>query len=120
MPRGSAPGAPGYERGSRRLAGCLSSSAPRTEQNANGSPNLPALIEESVSLPGLAQLRNESHLAQLYVGRHLSARQIAWLTETNRSVVLAALRRCGIPKNRHNRTHPGGSTSAMTTATTAW
>jgi hypothetical protein len=29
------------------------------------------------------------------------------LTKTNRSVVLAALSRCGIPKNGHNRTHPG-------------
>ena len=52
-------------------------------------------------------MRSKSYLAQLYAGRHLSARQIARLTETNRSVVFAALRKCGIPKNGHNRTHPG-------------
>jgi len=55
----------------------------------------------------LALLRSKSYLAQLYAGQHLSARQIARLTKTNRSVVLAALNRCGIPKNGHNRTHPG-------------
>ena len=48
-----------------------------------------------------------TYLAQLYAGRHLSARQIARLTEVSRSTALAALRRCGIPKNDHDRTHPG-------------
>ncbi len=52
-------------------------------------------------------MRSKSYLAQLYDSRHLSARQIARLTKTNRSVVLAALRRCSIPKNDRNRTHPG-------------
>ena len=52
-------------------------------------------------------MRSKSYLAQLYAKRHLSARQIARLTRTNRQVVFAALRRCSIPKNGHNRTHPG-------------
>jgi len=55
----------------------------------------------------LAQSRSKSYLAQLYAGRHLSARQIARLTEVSRSTALAALKRCGIPKDGHNRTHPG-------------
>ena len=55
----------------------------------------------------MAQLRSNSYLAQLYAGRHLWARQIARLTEVSRSTALAALRRCGIPKDSHNRTHPG-------------
>ena len=58
-------------------------------------------------LPGLTQLRSKSYLAQLYAGRHLSARQIARLTEVSRSTALEALRRCCIPKDGHNRTHPG-------------
>ena len=76
-------------------------------QHTTGRPGAPALIEGTIPLPGLAQLRSKSYLAQLYAGRHLSARQIARLTKTNRSVVLAALRKCGISKNGHNRTHPG-------------
>jgi hypothetical protein len=75
--------------------------------HARGRPGAPALIEGTILLPGLTQLRSKSYLAQLYAGRHLSARQIARLTKTNRSVVLAALSRCGIPKNGRNRTHPG-------------
>ena len=82
-------------------------SSPRTEQYANGRPGFPALIEGTIPLPGLALLRSKSYLAQLYRGRHLSARQIARLTKANRSVVLAALSRCGIPKDSRNRTHPG-------------
>ena len=82
-------------------------SSPRTEQYANGRPGFPALIEGTIPLPGLALLRSKSYLAQLYAGRHLSARQIARLTEVSRSTALAALSRCGIPKNGHNCTHPG-------------
>ena len=52
-------------------------------------------------------MRSKSYLAQLYRDRHLSARQIARLTEVSRCTALAALNRCGIPKNGHNRTHPG-------------
>ena len=73
----------------------------------NGRPSLPALIEGSIPLPGLALLRSKSYLAQLYDGRHLSARQIARLTEVSRSTAFAALKRCNIPKNGRNRTHPG-------------
>ncbi len=74
---------------------------------ATGRPGAPALIEGSIPLPGLAQLRSKSYLVQLYRSRHLSARQIARLTEVSRSTALAALKRCGIPKDGHNRTHPG-------------
>jgi hypothetical protein len=52
-------------------------------------------------------LRSRSYLAQLYQGRHLSARQIARLAEVSRSTAFAALKRCGIPKDGRNRTHPG-------------
>ena len=81
--------------------------SPRVEQNANQKPDLPSLIEGSIPLLGLTLLRNKSYLAQLYDGRHLSARQIARLTKTNRSVVLAALSRCSVAKSGRNRTHPG-------------
>ena len=74
---------------------------------ATGRPGAPALIEGTIPLPGLAQLRSKSYLAQLYADRHLSARQIARLTEVSRSTAFAALKRCGIPKNVRNRTHPG-------------
>jgi hypothetical protein len=67
----------------------------------------PALIEGTIPLPGLTLWRSKSYLAQPYAGRHVSARQIARMTQVSRSVVLAALGRCGIPKNGHGRTHPG-------------
>ncbi len=76
-------------------------------QQTTRRPGAPALIEGTIPLPGLAQLQSKSYLAHLYRGRHLSARQIARLTEVSRSTALAALKRCGIPKNGHNRTHPG-------------
>jgi hypothetical protein len=81
--------------------------SPQVTQSTNGRPGLPALIEGVIPLPGLALLRSKSYLAQLYAGRHLSARQITRLTEVSQSVVLATLTRCGIPKNGHDRTHPG-------------
>jgi hypothetical protein len=52
-------------------------------------------------------LRSKSYLGKLYVGRHLSARQIARLTDVSRSVVLEALDRFGIPRNGNGRRHPG-------------
>jgi hypothetical protein len=76
-------------------------------QSTTGRPGLPALIEGTIPLPGLAQLRSKSYPAQLYRGRHLSARQIARLTEVSRSTALSALGRFGIPKNGHIRAHPG-------------
>jgi hypothetical protein len=76
-------------------------------QQTTRRPSAPALIEGTIPLPGLTKIRSKSYLAQLYAGQHLSARQIARLTKTNRSVVLAALRRCSIPRNGRNRTHPG-------------
>jgi hypothetical protein len=74
---------------------------------ASGRPGAPALIEGTIPLPGLTQLRSKSYLAQLYADWHLSARQIARLTEVSRSPALAALKRRGIPKDGRNRTHPG-------------
>ena len=82
-------------------------SSPQLAPPASGRPCAPALIEGTIPLPGLTQLRSKSYLAHLYDGRHLSARQIAGRTGTSRSVALAALSRCGIPKNGRNRTHPG-------------
>ena len=49
----------------------------------------------------------EGTIPQLYTNWHLSARQIARLTEVSRSKALTALRRCGIPLDGRNRTHPG-------------
>jgi hypothetical protein len=72
-----------------------------------GLPALPALIQGTIPLPGPARLRSKSYLSQLYRGRHLSARQIARLTDVGRSVVLATLDRFGIPPNGNGRTHPG-------------
>jgi len=101
-------------RGSDIVVRCPAGYAHRAFQRVNhtcvstiGRPGAPALIEGTIPLPGLAQLQSKSYLAQLYAGQHLSARQIARLTEVSRSTALAALRRCGIPKNGRNRTHPG-------------
>ena len=55
----------------------------------------------------MTQLRSKSYLAQLYRGQHLSARQIARLTEVSRSTALNALGRFGILQNGRERTHPG-------------
>ena len=74
---------------------------------ATGRPGAPALIEGTIPLPGLTQLRSKSYLGQLYAKRHLSARQIARLSDVSRSTAFAALKRCGIPKDGRNRTHPG-------------
>jgi site-specific DNA recombinase len=82
-------------------------SAPPDKRRANGRPALPALIEATIPLPGLTLLRSKSYLGKLYVGRHLSARQIARLTDVSRSVVLEALDRFGIPRNGNGRRHPG-------------
>jgi hypothetical protein len=49
----------------------------------------------------------KTYLAQLYRDRHLSARQIARLTEVSRSTALSALGRFGILKNGKRCTHPG-------------
>ena len=77
-----------------------------TQQTTRRS-GLPALIEGTIPLPGLAQLRSKSDLAQLYTGRHLSARQIARLAEVSRSTALSALGRFSILKSGRGRTHPG-------------
>ena len=81
--------------------------SPQVTQQTSGKPGLPTLIEGTIPLPGPALLRSKSYLAQLYTGRHLSARQISRLTEVSRSTALGALGRFGIPKNGHGRTHPG-------------
>jgi len=81
--------------------------SPQVAQHTTGRPGLPALIEGSIPLPGLTQLRSKSYLAQLYRGRHLSARHIARLTEVSRSTALGALGRFGILQNGKGRTHPG-------------
>jgi predicted DNA-binding protein YlxM (UPF0122 family) len=54
----------------------------------------------------LFRLRSRSSLEGLYSGQHLSAREIARLTEASRSGVLKALDRFGIPVNGngHKRT----------------
>lgn len=52
-------------------------------------------------------MRSKSYLEQLYAGRHLSAREIARLTEVSRSVVLEALDRFGIPQNGNGHKRPG-------------
>ena len=44
-------------------------------------------------------MRSKSYIEQLYTGRHLSAREIARLTDTSRSGVLEARDRFGIPQN---------------------
>ena len=85
--------------------------SPQAIQHTSGRSGLPALIEGTIPLPGLAQLRSKSYLAQLYAGRNLSARLIGWLTEVSQPVVLAALSRCAIPKNVRKRTYPGSCTS---------
>jgi hypothetical protein len=70
---------------------------------------LPALIEETISLPGLALLQSKSYLEQLYTGRHLSTRQIAELTDMSRSVVLAVLGRSGTRTPVRQRPHASGT-----------
>jgi hypothetical protein len=65
------------------------------------------LIEGTIPLPGPTLLRSKSYLAQLYIGGHLSARQIARLTKVSRSTALGALGRFGILQKGKGRTHPG-------------
>ncbi len=67
-------------------------SAPLEERNAN---NKIALIEDTIPLPPLLQLRSKTYLEQLYSGRRLSVREIAGLTDLGHSVVLAAMDRFG-------------------------
>jgi predicted DNA-binding protein YlxM (UPF0122 family) len=52
-------------------------------------------------------LRSKSVLEGLYTGEHLSAREIARLTEASRAGVLEALDRFGIPKNGNGRKRTG-------------
>jgi hypothetical protein len=80
---------------------------PPGQQKANMRQALPALIEGAILLPGLALLRSKSYLEQLYVGRHLSAREIASVTGVSRSMVLEALDRFGIPQNGNGHRRPG-------------
>ena len=80
--------------------------APPDQRKANARAAPPALIEDTISLPSLLRLRSRSYLEELFSGRHLSAREIARLTEVSRSMVLEALDRLGIPQNGngHKRT----------------
>jgi len=86
------------------LCSCVFVSAPRSKQHANGNV---ALIEGTIPLPPLLQLRSQSYMEQLYTGRHLSVREIATLTDLSHSVVLAAMDRFGIPQNGNGQKRPG-------------
>ena len=66
-----------------------------------------ALIEDTIPLPPLLQLRSKTYLEQLYTGRHLSVREIANLTDLSHSVVLAAMDRFSIPQNGNGHKRPG-------------
>jgi hypothetical protein len=52
-----------------------------------------ALIEDTIPLPALLQLRSKSYLEALYTGKHLSVREIANLTDLSHSVV------CTVPRS---------------------
>jgi hypothetical protein len=52
-------------------------------------------------------LHSRSYLERLYSGRHLSAREIARLTDASRSGVLEALHRFDIPQNGNGHKRPG-------------
>ena len=79
-------------------------SAPRSKQHANKRA---ALIEDTIPLPPLLQLRSKSYPESLYTGRHLSVREIANLTDLSHSVVLAAMDRFSIPQNGNGHKRPG-------------
>ncbi len=66
-------------------------------------------------LSSLLRRRSRKSLEGLYSGGHLSACQIARITEVNHSVVLVALDRFGIPQNGNGRRHSGQLPSGMTT-----
>jgi len=78
--------------------------APRIKQHAN---NRMALIEDTMPLPPLLQLRSKFYLEQLYSDRQLSVREIASLTDLSHSVVLAAMERFGIPQNGNGHKRQG-------------
>ena len=78
--------------------------APRSKRHANKQA---ALIEDTILLPPLLQLRSKSYLEKLYAGKHLSVREIASLTDLNHSVVFAAMDRFGIPQNGNSHKRPG-------------
>ena len=86
------------------LGSCVFVSAPRSKQHAN---NKMALIEDTIPLPPLLQLRSKSYLEQLYTGRHLSVREIADLADLSHSAVLAAMDRFGITQNGNGHKRPG-------------
>jgi len=77
---------------------------PRNQQQAD---RIPPLIEETLPLPPLMQLRSRDFLEQLYIGRHLSVYEIAALTDVSHSVVLAAMDRLAIPKNGNGHKRRG-------------
>ena len=74
-------------------------SSPPIQQKANQRAAPPALIEDAIPLPLLLRLRSKGFLEGLYTGEHLSAREIARMAGANRSTVLEALARFGIPRN---------------------
>jgi len=54
-----------------------------------------------------SKCRKTGYLEKLYIGRHLSIREIASLTELSHSMVLAAMDRFDIPLNRNGSNRPG-------------
>jgi hypothetical protein len=64
-------------------------------------------------LPPLLHLRSKGFLEGLYTGEHLSAREIARLTEASRAGVLEALDRFGIRKNGNGRKRTGHVPSGL-------
>ena len=64
-------------------------------------------MEDTLPLPSLLRLRRRSYLEQLNTGGHLSAREIARLTDVRRSVVAEAQDRFSIRQSGNGNIHPG-------------
>jgi predicted DNA-binding protein YlxM (UPF0122 family) len=90
--------------GSPENRNCLSDRAPGGRQSANKKISL---IEDSIPLPALLQIRSRAVLERLYKREKLSVREIARLTETSHSTILSALSKFEIPQNGNGHKRRG-------------
>jgi len=78
--------------------------SPRDKQSTNKELSL---IEDSIPLPALLQIRSKAVLEKLYNRKKLSVREIARLTNTSHSTILLALSKLGIPLNGNGHKRKG-------------
>jgi len=65
------------------------------------------LIEDSIPLPALLQIRSKAVLERLYTKEKMSVREIARVTKTSHSTILYALSKLGIQQKENVRKRKG-------------